>query len=105
MATEQVTKFILGFLGTSTGVLSLLVLKKLREGSEKAMAKMKLSSGKTLNDFRILGINNFGMFLGFIMYAYSRFVGNETLWLASKVVGIIYATVFVVVLFRWWRRL
>ena len=103
MPDETLTKSFLTVVSFMTGILSLLILRKL-ENEDLSMTKMQLNPGKTLWDFRIISGANLLMLAGFLMYIAGVFFSNDSLWIISKAVGGIFAIMYAIVLLRWWRR-
>jgi hypothetical protein len=103
MVSETLTKSLLTAVGFSTGVLSLLVLHKLKE-EDLSMTKIQLNPDATVLDFKVITAANFLMLLGFLMYIVGVVVSNRSLWLFSKAVGALFGLFYAAVLFRWWRR-
>lgn len=103
MAAEALTKSLLTVIGFMTGVLSLLILRKL-EDEDVSMTKMQLNPDKTLWDFRIISAANVLMLVGFLMYIAGVVFSNDSLWIISKIVGGIFGIMYAGILLRWWRR-
>ncbi|MFB6115087.1 MAG: hypothetical protein ABEK04_02255 [Candidatus Nanohalobium sp.] len=103
MDAEIITKTLLTVIGFSTGMFSLLILRKLEDG-ELSMTKIKLNPGKMVLDFKLISAANAVMLLGFTMYIAGILMSNDALWIASKAIGAVFGLVYAVVLFRWWRR-
>lgn len=103
MATEALTKSLLTVIGISTGLMSLLILRKLQD-ENLSMTKMKLKPESTVFDFKLIMGANILMFFGFMMYIVGVLVNNDGLWIFSKVVGAVFGLSYAVVLYRWWDR-
>ncbi|AOV95001.1 hypothetical protein AQV86_03690 [Nanohaloarchaea archaeon SG9] len=103
MAAETVTKSLLTVIGFLTGLMALLILRKLKN-EDISMVKMRLKPESTIWDFRIISAANFLMFIGFLMYIAGVVFSNDSLWIISKAVGGIFGLMYAGVLFRWWRR-
>lgn len=103
MAAETLTKSVLAVVGFMTGILSLLILRKL-EDEDISMAKMQLNPGKTIWDFRIISAANLLMLVGFLMYIAGVVFSNDSLWIISKAVGGVFGILYAGILLRWWRR-
>lgn len=103
MVSETLTKSLLTAVGFSTGVLSLLVLHKLKD-EDLSMTKIQLNPDATKMDFKVITAANLLMCFGFLMYIVGVVVSNQSLWILSKVVGVLFGFLYAAVLFRWWRR-
>ncbi len=103
MVSETLTKSVLTVVGFSTGVLSLLVLRKLQD-EDLSMTRLKLRPEATVLDFKAITAANVLMLIGFLMYIAGVVFSNRSLWIVSKAVGALFGLVYASVLFRWWRR-
>jgi hypothetical protein len=103
VAAETLTKSVLTVVGFMTGILSLLILRKL-EDEDISMTRMQLNPEKTIWDFRMISAANILMLVGFLMYIAGVIFSNDSLWIISKAVGGIFGIMYAGVLLRWWRR-
>lgn len=103
MVSEAVTKSLLTVIGFSTGLLSLLILRKLQD-EDLSMTRMKLKPKSTIFDFKVIMGANIVMFFGFMMYIVGVLANNESFWILSKAVGAIFGLSYAAVLYRWWNR-
>ncbi len=86
-------------------VVLLLFLHKLHANSEVAMTRLRLQPKKTIREFRIVVIGSVIMCVGFLMVVFSAVLGAQVFRSIGQLFGLVYALMWLLVLFLWVRRL
>ncbi|MFB6203870.1 MAG: hypothetical protein ABEK01_05255 [Candidatus Nanohaloarchaea archaeon] len=106
LAPEQLTAFrvVFSLVSLAAGVVSSLVIWKLKKDHEKAMATFQLQKDRSITDFKIFFYSNLLMVFSFLGYWYGSLAKIEILVFQGRYSLALYTVVFTLLLVRWWRR-
>lgn len=105
MAGELYTfRIVFSLVALAIGVMSALIILKLREDHQKAMVRFQLNKTESIMDFRVFFYANLFMVISFLSFWYGSLAENSTLVFYTRYSLAIYGLVLTMLLFRWWRR-
>lgn len=97
-------RVIFSIIALIAGVISTLVILKLREDHDQAMVSFQLKGHKAITDFKILFYANLFMVISYLAFWYGSLTGNEMIAFWNRYSLAIYMTVFSLIVFRWWKQ-
>lgn len=105
MASElYMFRIVFSLVALGIGVMSALIILKLREDHQKAMVRFQLNKTESIMDFKIFFYANLFMVASFLMFWYGSLAKNSVLVFYSRYSLAIYGLVLIMLLYRWWRR-
>jgi hypothetical protein len=97
-------RLIFSIIALAAGIVSTLVIIKLRQGHDKAMVSFQLKGDKAVTDFKIFFYANLFMVISYLSFWYGSLSGNETIVFWNRYSLAIYMTIFTLLVGRWWRQ-
>ena len=97
-------RVIFSIIALIAGLVSTLVILKLRDDHEQAMVSFQLKGDRAVTDFKILFYANLFMVISYLAYWYGSLTGNGVIAFWNRYSLAIYMTVFSLLVFRWWRQ-
>jgi len=101
--TEALITGVLFFVILSS-VMAIALYRKLTSQGDTAMAKMKLHSEATINDFKALMYLHFFEAIVLFIFAIGGFTQNQMLLDSGRALTIVYGIGLTAIFYRWLRR-